>query len=103
MYERRSIQRTKVLKNAEIVFGASGRVHCTLLDLSDHGACLSVASTSTLPDTFDLTFDRGLSHRPCRVAWRTEARIGVAFVRDGAGDGGADDAQGERRAAGGRG
>jgi hypothetical protein len=39
-----------------------------------------MANTYGLPDTFELTFEQGRTRRACRVAWRTDDLIGVAFV-----------------------
>jgi hypothetical protein len=84
MEDRRSVQRTRVQRNAKIIVsrrpfnGASSAIHCTLQDLTSHGAQIALASTFRLPDTFELTFD-GRSRRTCRVVWRTATRFGVAF------------------------
>jgi hypothetical protein len=82
--ERRSVARTRVRRNAEIVVGrrasaAAATVPCTLRDLTNLGACLSIAGGERVPDTFELTLDRGRSVRPCRVRWRTADRLGVSF------------------------
>ena len=80
MEERRAVQRTKVLRNAKIILDHRAPViSCTVKNLSSKGACLSVASTYLLPDTFDLTFEHGRSRRLCRVIWRTSDKMGVAF------------------------
>jgi hypothetical protein len=80
MQERRAVQRTKVLRNAKIILDHRAPViSCTVKNLSSRGACLSVASTYRLPDTFDLTFEHGRSRRVCRVIWRTNDKMGVAF------------------------
>jgi hypothetical protein len=80
MEERRAFRRTTVLRNAKIILGhRSPMVSCTLKDLTSHGACLSVASTYRLPDTFELTFEHGRSRRVCRVMWRTHDKLGVSF------------------------
>ena len=84
MNERRSVARTRVRRNAEIVVsdGAARpatKMQCTLQDLTSRGACLSLASTFRVPDTFELTFDGGRSRRPCWVRWRTGELLGVSF------------------------
>jgi len=80
MEERRTFRRTTVLRNAKIILGhRSPIVSCTLKDLTSHGACLSVASTYGLPDTFELTFEHGRSRRLCRVMWRSHNKLGVSF------------------------
>jgi len=84
MMERRSVARTRVRRNAEIVLSrrasaTAATMPCTLRDLTSLGACLTIASTDRVPDTFELTLDRGRSLRPCRVRWRSVDRIGVSF------------------------
>jgi hypothetical protein len=39
-----------------------------------------VANTCRLPDSFELTFERGRTRRLCRVIWRTQTRLGVCFA-----------------------
>jgi hypothetical protein len=81
MDERRTVGRTRILRNAEIVVGGRvvSKVQCTLQDLTNTGACLTLSSTYRVPDTFELTFDQGRSRRPCWVKWRTADRLGVSF------------------------
>jgi len=80
MDDRRAVQRTRVLRNAKIILDRrTSLIHCTVLDLTGCGACLSLAATYRLPETFELTFDYGRSRRPCQVRWRTDDKIGVSF------------------------
>lgn len=83
MDERRNVARTRIRRNAEIVVirRDAAKVQCTLQDLTSTGACLTLASTYRVPDTFDLTFDKGRSRRPCRVMWRSGDRLGVSFEK----------------------
>ncbi len=84
--ERRSVTRTRVQRNAQLVVsdGAAKKLQCTLQDLTSTGACLSLASTSRVPDTFELTLDGGRSCRPCWVRWRSGRRLGVSFTQPAA-------------------
>ena len=43
------------------------------------GACLKLANTYGVPEIFELTFELGRTRRPCRVIWRTNDELGVAF------------------------
>jgi hypothetical protein len=81
MNERRDVGRTRIQRNAEIVLDrpGTGKIQCNLHDLTSTGACLSLASTCKVPDTFELTFDQGRSRRPCWVKWRTDDKLGVEF------------------------
>ena len=49
-------------------------------NITGAGACLKLASTFGVPDTFDLTFEHGRTRRWCRVVWRTDDKLGVAFT-----------------------
>ena len=85
MDERRGVVRTRIRHNAEIVTAHRGasKMQCTLHDLTSTGACLTLASTYQVPDTFELTFDSGRSRRPCWVKWRTGNKLGVSFANPG--------------------
>lgn len=81
--ERRALKRTRVLRCAKIIVPRrSPVVHCTVQNITDAGACLKLANTSGLPDTFELTFEHGRTRRPCRVIWRTADAFGVAFEEE---------------------
>ena len=55
---------------------------CVLADISDTGARLDVEDSKALPDRFMLLLSgTGAARRSCRVIWRAEAQIGVAFER----------------------
>lgn len=80
MLEQRKHPRHRTLKSARIVFNQRFSViSCTVRNLSAGGACLQVATSVGVPDSFDLTIDPDDSSRSCNVAWRSEQRIGVAF------------------------
>jgi PilZ domain len=54
---------------------------CRLVDVSEHGAQLTLASAADLPDQFVLLLaESGKVRRQCRVAWRSEKQLGVQFV-----------------------
>lgn len=77
--EHRALPRHRVLKTGTIEFGG-GAIDCTIRNLSANGAALEVASPLGIPDQFDLVIVAEHVHRPCRVAWRKEKRIGVSFA-----------------------
>jgi hypothetical protein len=82
MEERRAAQRSRVSRDAKIILGhASPTIPCTLHDLTNSGACLSLTGTVVLPETFELTFDNGRSCRPCYLRWRIDNKLGVAFEK----------------------
>ena len=70
--------RHRVLKAGSIEFNG-GAIDCTVRNISDTGAQLEVASHLGLPDSFWLVIAGTHTPRHCRVAWRSEKRLGVAF------------------------
>ena len=78
MQERRLHSRTRVFKVARL-FGAAHLDDCVVRDISMAGARLTVVSATSVPDTFELSFDGARTLRPCRVAWRTATEIGLQF------------------------
>jgi hypothetical protein len=78
--ERRGVQRTRVRRNAKIIVPRrSSVIHCTVQNITSGGACLRLANTFGVPESFDLTFELGRTRRLCRVVWRTNDQLGVAF------------------------
>lgn len=81
--ERREVRRTRIVRNAKIIAPRrSSVIHCTVQNITSGGACLKLANTYGLPDNFELTFELGRTRRACRVVWRTEDQVGVAFEDD---------------------
>ena len=76
MNEKRNSPRHRVLKAGTIEFNG-GVITCMVRNLSSAGAALDVPSPVGIPEYFTLIADG--SHLPCRVVWRKEKRIGVAF------------------------
>ena len=80
MSEQRQAPRRKVLKGAKISSHHLGTsTDCTVRNLSETGAQLSVVSSVGIPDEFELVFSDGQIKR-CRVAWRTIQKIGISFL-----------------------
>ena len=80
MQDRRKVQRTSVLKNEKPVLNnCSSLFDCTVLNLTNAGACVSLTSPICAHDSFELTFDHALSTRTCQVIWRSENKVGVSF------------------------
>jgi hypothetical protein len=78
--ERRDVTRTRILRGAKIIAPRRSQViHCTVQNITSGGACLKLANTYGLPQTFELTFEHGRTRRACRVVWRTSDQLGVAF------------------------
>jgi PilZ domain len=87
MHERRSVGRTRLLKHAKIL-ATRKTIACTIVDLTNRGACIRLADTRDVPDRFELSFGNRHAHRACRVTWRTENQLGIAFERGECKDGG---------------
>jgi hypothetical protein len=60
---------------AEITIGDAVQCECTIIDISQGGAQLVIPAEFVLPDEFMLI----PPSRLCRIAWRKEDRVGVAF------------------------
>ena len=79
MDEHRTSPRRRVLKSGQIAFSDKApKLECTVRNVSDTGACLQVSTTIGMPASFGLHVD-GV-HHSCRIVWRTDTRLGVAFM-----------------------
>ncbi|MET0708881.1 MAG: PilZ domain-containing protein [Tardiphaga sp.] len=76
--ENRGDSRSRTLKAASISFDG-GAIDCTVRNISVTGAALDVASPVGIPQEFFLVVPIDSLRRRCRVVWRKEKRIGVAF------------------------
>ncbi len=77
--ETRSSQRHRTLKGGKIVLNDGfSTFTCTIRNMSDTGAKLSVPSVIGIPERFELALDDGRRF-DCDVAWRTETELGVRF------------------------
>lgn len=80
MIEKRAAQRYRVFKGGTITFNSSG-VACTVRNVSAGGAAIDIDSPVTLPQSFTLSISRDNFVRNCRTVWRSDRRIGLAFVQ----------------------
>jgi len=80
MIEKRTAQRYRVFKGGTITFDASG-IACTVRNVSAGGAAIDIDSPVTLPQSFTLSISRDNFVRSCRTVWRSDRRIGLAFVQ----------------------
>jgi hypothetical protein len=74
---RRAIRR-RILKSATIEFDR-GAHSCAVRNLSESGAALDVPYALAIPHEFTLIIQTDQVSRHCRVIWRKENRLGVAF------------------------
>jgi hypothetical protein len=82
--EKRKNLRRSITYPAFLDFGdGSPARECTLCDASQEGAQLMVADPKSLPEQFILALSSdGAARRHCRVVWRTEAQVGVVFLKN---------------------
>ena len=76
--DNRGNPRNRALKGASITFDG-GAIDCTVRNISPSGAALDVASPLGIPQEFFLVVPMDGFRQRCRVVWRKEKRIGVAF------------------------
>jgi ActR/RegA family two-component response regulator len=77
--DRRQVSRFRDHKAGTISFNGGGVMSCIVRNVSASGACLEVASPTNIPEDFVLLIECDQIRRHCRIAWRKERRIGVAF------------------------
>ena len=78
---RRSERRLRVYKQARITFNNRYAVFdCIVRNISDGGAMLEMETMLGIPRAFQIVLDHDAKARPCRVVWRMERRMGVAFA-----------------------
>ena len=83
MLEKRKHVRAPGDSQAAVIFtdGDEPPIMCTLANISESGAGLTLVSTKGIPDTFQLEIKGEGVRRPCKVAWKKEPhRLGVSFV-----------------------
>jgi hypothetical protein len=79
-FERRTIGRTKILKGALLFFsGKPGVQSCTVRDVTNSGAGIRAQNLPIIPLDFALSFDGFQTLRRCRLIWRQDDFLGVAF------------------------
>jgi hypothetical protein len=79
-FERRSIGRTKILKGALLFFSEkTGVQSCTVRDVTNVGAGIRAQELTVVPLEFALSFDNFRTIRMCRLIWRQDDFLGVAF------------------------
>ncbi len=74
----RIASRRRLLKAGSIEFGG-GAIDCVVRNLSETGAAIDVVSPLFIPDRFFLAVPTEQLRRACRVVWRKQYRIGIAF------------------------
>lgn len=80
MIEKRATQRHRVFKGGTITFAGSG-IACTVRNMSAGGAAIDLDGPVALPQSFTLSISRDNFVRDCRPVWRSDRRVGLAFVQ----------------------
>ena len=79
-FERRSVTRTTISKDALLFFDAQrGVLTCRVQDVTNSGAGIELHALNLRPLNFELSFDSFHTVRECRVIWRQGDFVGVAF------------------------
>jgi hypothetical protein len=78
MNEMRAAQRNRVLKAGKIEFGSSV-INCMVRNITELGAMIDMTSPIGIPDHFTLALQTDGVRKYCRIVWRNDKRIGVAF------------------------
>jgi hypothetical protein len=56
-------------------------LNCTLVDISEGGARIEVASPHRLPEEFSLVLTEDAGNvRRCRIIWRADNEIGISYL-----------------------
>jgi hypothetical protein len=79
--KRKSVRRTLIWEAAIIASDGTWQHRCTILDVSQTGAKLSIDPEISLPGEFFLSLtESGRVGRPCCLVWRTDDKVGVRFT-----------------------
>lgn len=77
--ERRAVSRLRVVIEGKAFWEEGQRGGCSVQDLSESGARLSLAAHETLPPQFHLMVPKTQSGHAAALVWREGASAGVAF------------------------
>lgn len=80
MDNRQYLRRAVHIPAKLIVDGDAPELDCVVLDISEGGARIGVEAAKEMPEKFTVVFTpRGSPYRRCRVVWRADSQVGVAF------------------------
>ncbi|WP_298241306.1 PilZ domain-containing protein [uncultured Bradyrhizobium sp.] len=80
MIEKRTAQRHRVFKGGTITF-ENGGIPCTVRNMSAGGAAIDLDAPVMLPQSLTLSIACDDFVRNCRTVWRSDKRVGLAFVQ----------------------
>jgi PilZ domain len=85
LIENRKQVRQPGNNQAALIYPGPGEspIMCTIADISEGGAGLTVVSTKGIPQTFELQIKSEETRRACKVAWKKDPhKMGVQFVTE---------------------
>ena len=77
--DKRKSRRLHVQHPGLISSENSDGISCEILNMSPFGACLELGTSTEVPETFVLVVETDRIRWPCRVIWRDQTQVGVAF------------------------
>jgi hypothetical protein len=78
--QRRSVGRTRIDRTAMLFYhGRASVFSCCVRDVTNAGAGLRLKALDVIPVKFDLSFDNFRTVRQCRLIWRDDDFLGLAF------------------------
>jgi hypothetical protein len=77
--DNRKCRRLDVQKSGLISLGNGNDMRCNVLNMSPYGACLELGNYVEVPEEFILVVEADHIQWPCRIIWRDQTQIGVAF------------------------
>ena len=81
MHDRRKTARTRTYLGGVLAFQERyATLDCTIRNLSDEGARITVDGSAILPDEFDLAVSRNDRAYRAKLIWRSASEAGLAFL-----------------------
>lgn len=77
--DRRNGRRARVLLSGKVAYGAGFSLDCTIRDLSESGACISLPKNQAAPSALNLIVVRDGKVHQARTAWSRYPLVGLAF------------------------
>jgi hypothetical protein len=78
--EKRSAERKKSLREAQIYTSGSTIIDCTVKNMTRNGARVEFAAFTQLPSDFRIHFKNTGETRPAEVAWQRGLVAGIRFT-----------------------
>jgi hypothetical protein len=80
LIDRRAVGRTAISKAVRLFFSAQRDLTTgVVVDVTNFGARIRLNGLHLLPSKFELSFDNFRTARICRLIWRRDDLVGIAF------------------------